>query len=132
MGDVQGDGFLNFDAFISVIATHLKVEHLDAMIEEDFLRLVGTVEKDITSMSDDDKIHLSCDWKMLQEAAKTFGGKSLSDEACQEMVFDADIDAVGNGSSVSLDELITCLEMVRKEEIVEKRESMKSMMWRRP
>ena len=43
-------------------------------------------------MSDDEKLHLVCDWKMLKAASEKFAGKSLRKETCQEMVFDADID----------------------------------------
>merc|ERR1712034_171354 len=39
--DVNERGYLDFDAFLSVVATFLKREELDEAVERDFLRLCG-------------------------------------------------------------------------------------------
>mgnify|MGYP006146287313 CR=1 FL=1 len=39
--DIHGRGYLDFEAFLSVIATYLKVEQLDQKVEEDYLTISG-------------------------------------------------------------------------------------------
>jgi hypothetical protein len=43
-------GYLNFDAFVSVISTYMKVEQLDQQVEEDFLTICGLDETQIHSL----------------------------------------------------------------------------------
>ena len=46
-------GYLNFDAFVSVISTYMKVEQLDQQVEEDFLTICGLDETQIHSLEID-------------------------------------------------------------------------------
>ena len=44
--DVEHDGHLSFDAFVSIVSTHIKLEELDQQLEKDFLKLCGVPETD--------------------------------------------------------------------------------------
>ena len=44
--DIFERGYLDFEAFLSVIATYMKVEQLDQKVEEDYLTICGLTEKE--------------------------------------------------------------------------------------
>ena len=45
--DLESNGYLVFDSFISVVATFMKIESQDVLMEEDFLRLCGLTDEEI-------------------------------------------------------------------------------------
>ena len=44
--DVEHDGHLSFDAFVSIVSTHMKLEELDQQLEHDFLKICGISESE--------------------------------------------------------------------------------------
>ena len=181
--DVHQRGFLDFDAFLSVVATFLKREELDERIEQDFLKLCGInpdsgkrksthLEQSCNSLGHfRDRVRsptvvkgggkggrkgkflkAKASWRRLKYVAAwhTHGvgidnllaafklhwpQKVLTRTVAEEMIFDANLEP-GKSDMVTLDELITCLEMVTMSEIendgstASKRES--AVAWRRP
>ena len=45
--DLHDRGYLDFEAFLSVVSTYMKVEQLDQKVEEDFLKVCGLNEKQV-------------------------------------------------------------------------------------
>ena len=175
--DVHQRGFLDFDAFLSVVATFLKREELDESVEQDFLKLCGInpdssahtgmimaqSTKTLGHFRDRVRSPTVCkkgkgawaSWRRLKYVAAwhTHGvgvdnlmdafklhwpnKHNLTREIAEEMIFDANLEP-GKNALVTLDELITCLEMVTMQEIensndestASKRES--AVTWRRP
>merc|ERR1712034_104671 len=95
--DVNERGYLDFDAFLSVVATFLKREELDEMVERDFLRMCGLnpddseaewPQLDPTTGISVDNLHraLRAHWP------EKWPTEEESRDVAEEMVFDADIE----------------------------------------
>ena len=46
--DIHERGYLDFEAFLSVMSTYMKVEQLDQKVEEDFLKVCGLNTKQVS------------------------------------------------------------------------------------
>jgi len=142
--DLHDRGYLDFEAFLSVVSTYMKVEQLDQKVEEDFLKVCGLNEKQVHDLEvnlarqsfvdhhnveegedeDDDGIqeisskHL---WRAIRKFGPTVWGRkktaAISLKDVEEMVYDADVIDQSGDMKVSLSELLNALEMVATEEI---------------
>jgi len=65
--DVDDTGYISLDSFISMVATVLKTEELDTMVEQDFLRMAGNDNKMIRRIS-------ICDPEARSAVVKEYGG----------------------------------------------------------
>ena len=110
--DLVGRGYLDFDAFVSIVSHVLKSEELDEQLEQDFLRVCG--ESDVNASSTQHKrcVIVAAD---IVKLAKEIG-IHIDDEIAEEMVFDADED---QSKKISLDELIATLETVHIDETID-------------
>ena len=132
--DVEHDGFLSFDAFVSIVSTHMKLEELDQEMEKDFLRLCGLSHEEQMRLTTDQFEELAITKEMLLKGMEEHGGRhgiKFSDNIADEMIYDADIDMADK--QVTFDELITCLEMVGPDEVEESiTSSGDNSLWRAP
>ena len=117
--DVQHRGYLDFDAFISMISFTLKKEELDEMVEEDFLKLsnrvadFGSLELATRGAPMTSEPQITAD--SLVRALEDMGiGASVDLDLIEEMIFDADFDGAG---FVSLDDLISTIAIIGRKEI---------------
>ena len=116
--DVQNTGYLDFDAFISMIAVVLKKEELDESVEDDFLKLTSKRVVDVQTggaeaLRNAADAQISAD--SLIRGLTDLGAISLDFDLIEEMIFDADFDGAG---FVSLDDLISTIEIIGRKEIV--------------
>jgi Ca2+-binding EF-hand superfamily protein/CRP-like cAMP-binding protein/anti-anti-sigma regulatory factor len=112
--DLEGRGFLDFDAFVSIVSHVLKSEELDEHIERDFLTLCGETDVKHPSMSQQRCAVVAGD--IVRRAREL--GVVVDHRLAEEMVFDADEDRTGK---VSLDELIVTLETVHIDESIDEK-----------
>ena len=132
--DVEHDGFLSFDAFVSIVSTHMKLEELDQEMEKDFLRLCGLSHEEKQRLTHAEFEELAITKEMLLKGMQEYGGRHgirFSEDIADEMIYDADIDMADK--QVTFDELITCLEMVGPDEVEESiTSSGDNSLWRAP
>ena len=134
--DVLDRGYLDFEALLSIVATYLRIEELDQQVEEDFLKMCGFGLKEQRKMSPEEKEEAEISPRMLFDAVQQYGTRrmkrSFTRAHAEEMVYDADLQHVDN--NISIDELVTCLEMVGDKEMLEAsdEENEKRAMWRAP
>lgn len=110
--DLEGRGFLDFDAFVSIVSHVLKSEELDEHIERDFLTLCGEMDVNHPSASQQRCAVVAGD---IVRRARALG-VVVDHRLAEEMIFDADEDGTGK---ISLDELILTLETVHIAENVD-------------
>ncbi len=114
--DLDAVGYLDFDAFVSIVSHVLKSEELDELVERDFLHLCGQDVGSDTStiMSSPEKIAVTAA-DVVRTARRL--GVMVDQDLAEEMIFDADESGTGK---LSLDSLIACIEAVGiDEEIVD-------------
>lgn len=110
--DIAGNGYLDFDAFVSIVAHVVKSEELDAQLEQDFLTLAGenldegNVEAHLRTV-----VTASDITRMARNK-----GLVIDMSTAEEMVYDADESGEGH---VTLDNLINCVETVGENEALE-------------
>ena len=131
--DVKQLGYLKFESLVSIVATYMKIEQLDQQVEEDYLRICGySVEKQ-RQMSPVMKIEAEISPEALFDAVMKYAPRRIllnfSIDDAKEMVYDADLQHEDN--NISLDELITCLEMVGDMEALAEGDEKKGL-WRAP
>ena len=131
--DVFDRGYLDFEALLSIVATYLKIEELDLSIEEDFLTMCGISLNDQRKMTSEEKEKAEISPQMLYNAVNKFGTKRMKKNFtihhAEEMVYDADLQHEDN--KISIDELVTCLEMVGDKEMLED-SAAKRALWHAP
>jgi sulfate permease, SulP family len=116
--DVNREGNISFEALVSVVATYLHLEKLDSEMEVDFGKLCNC--KEPVSMNPEELAKQVITKEALIESVQRYGGRhgiTVNEQLAEEMIFDADIELVDH--KVTFDELITTLEMIGPEEIVE-------------
>jgi len=132
--DCTQQGYLDFGDFISIVAQVIKTEELDAKVEHDFLTVCGKRVDEIANNRKDllksINTHITAEdlIRVSREQGKSLEpGLSINPEIAEEMIFDA---SETNGRTVSLNELITTIETVYREESVpsKKAESVPSKM----
>jgi SulP family sulfate permease len=138
--DVDHDHHLTFDAFVSIVSTHIKLEALDQELEKDFLRLCGLSHEEQSRLTSAEFELLAITKQELVNGIKEYGGQrgigigwkpKFTEDIATEMIYDADIDMVDN--RVTFDELITCLEMIGPHELEEElQKSGDNSLWRAP
>jgi Ca2+-binding EF-hand superfamily protein len=138
--DVDHDHHLTFDAFVSIVSTHIKLEALDQELEKDFLRLCGLSHEEQSRLTSTEFELLAITKQELVNGIKEYGGQrgigigwkpQFTENIATEMIYDADIDMVDN--RVTFDELITCLEMIGPHELEEElQKSGDNSLWRAP
>ena len=131
--DVKQVGYLEFESLVSIVATYMKIEQLDQQVEEDYLKICGySVEKQ-RKMSPMMKLEAEISPELLYDAVMKYAPRRIllqfSIDDAREMVYDADLQHEDN--QISLDELITCLEMVGDMEALAEGDEKKAM-WRAP
>merc|ERR1719233_744238 len=118
--DYNQQGYLDFGDFMGIVAQVIKAEELDEKVEHDFLTMCGkrvdeiaNNRKDLlksinTHITSEDLIRVS------REQGKALDpGLSINPEIAEEMIFDA---SQTSGRMVSLNELITTIETVYRDE----------------
>ena len=103
--DMKEEGYLNFDAFVSIVAHVLKSEELDEQLEKDFLTFCGEVDVEHPSLQQMHSAITSTDVVRVAWSR----GVLVDNQLAEEMVFDADETGTGK---LSLDDLIACIETV--------------------
>ena len=131
--DVLDRGYLDFEALLSIVATYLRIEQLDQQVEKDFLLLCGYNEEEQRTMTAEQKEEAEVSPEMLFDAVMKYGSgrmkRAFTRQQAEEMVYDADLQHIDN--KISIDELVTCLEMVGDKEALEESDE-KRAMWRAP
>jgi Ca2+-binding EF-hand superfamily protein len=124
--DRRQNGYLLFDAVVSMVATCLKKEELDQRIEQDFLRLCSD-SGNLSAGESKCRASVLCREKhitvesLLKGFSKHAPHVRMNRELADDMIFDADISRVD--FNVSIDELINTLELVNLDEVTSKAES---------
>ena len=117
--DLESNGYLVFDSFISVVATFMKIESQDVLMEEDFLRLCGLTDEEIKAENSEAKKEHEITKESLMVAQERYGDKysKITIDVAEEMIYDADLDRVDG--NVSIDEFVNVIEMVGSDEVDE-------------
>ena len=102
-------GYLDFDAFVSIVAHLLKHEELDEQLERDFLLFCGEKDVDHPSLQQMHSFITPANVVRVARAHNVF----IDHRTAEEMVHDAD--ETGSGK-LSLDSLIACIETVSANE----------------
>jgi len=120
--DCNQQGYLDFSDFISIVAQVVKTEELDAKVEHDFLTVCGKRVDEIANNRRDllksTNTHITAEdlIRVSREQRKSLEpGLSINPEIAEEMIFDS---SETNGRMVSLNELITTIETVYRDESV--------------
>ena len=107
--DVKSRGFLDFDAFLSIISTTLKAEEVQVQIENDFKRFDPNFDHRTKQSHDLEEIDREADELLHYRITKDDLMRVYEDlnieltaEIAEEMLFDAGSDETG----VSYDDLI--------------------------
>jgi len=118
--DCKQQGYLDFGDFISIVAKVIKSEELDAKVEHDFLTMCGKRVDEIANNRKDllKSVHTHISAEDLIRMSRDQGnsldpGLSINPEIAEEMIFDA---SETSGRMVSLNELITTIETVYRDE----------------
>ena len=101
--DVEQKGYLDFDAFVSIVAHVLKSEELDEQLEKDFLTFCGEVNVEHPSLQQRHSAITAADVVRMARQRQVL----VDHELAEEMIFDADESGFGQ---LSLDNLIACIE----------------------
>lgn len=107
--DLESKGYLDFDAFVSIVAHVLKSEELDEQLEKDFLIFCGETNVEHPSLQ---QMHSAITATDIVRIART-NDIFIDHQLAEEMIFDAD--ETGSGQ-LSLDHLIACIETVGADE----------------
>ena len=107
--DIEMRGYLDFDAFVSIVAHLLKHEELDEQLERDFLLFCGEKDVDHPSLQQMHSFITPANVVRVARAHNVF----IDHRTAEEMVHDAD--ETGSGK-LSLDSLIACIETVSANE----------------
>jgi Ca2+-binding EF-hand superfamily protein/CRP-like cAMP-binding protein/anti-anti-sigma regulatory factor len=110
--DLENLGFLDFDAFVSIVSHVLKSEELDQQVERDFLTLCGETNVLNPSKQQQRSAVVAADVVRTARAL----GVPVDHDLAEEMVFDADEDGT---SQLTLDELIATIEHVHIDETID-------------
>jgi len=112
--DVHQRGYLDFSAFISIVAHVIKAEELDAKVEHDFLTLcgkeVGEIENNRKNLLRSMNSHIKAN-DIIRVGRER--GMPINPEIAEEMIFDA---SESGEKKVSLNELIATIETVYRNE----------------
>lgn len=119
--DVQERGFLDFDAFLSIVSTTLKAEAMQVNIENDFLNFYphGRANMNSDKKSNANKSEDLLNYQITADdliRVHTELGLVLTQEIAEEMLFDADVSSRGG---VDFDDLISCIETIGTNEVYE-------------
>jgi Ca2+-binding EF-hand superfamily protein len=107
--DIDMRGYLDFDAFVSIVAHLLKQEELDEQLERDFLTFCGETNVQQPSLQQRHSRITSANIVRVARARNVF----MDHQTAEEMIFDADESGTGK---LSLDSLIACIETVGADE----------------
>merc|ERR1711871_1524884 len=73
--DVEHDGHLSFDAFVSIVSTHIKLEELDQQLEKDFLRLCFLSHEEKQRLTSKEFEDLAITKERLVRGIQEYGGR---------------------------------------------------------
>lgn len=125
--DCNQQGWLDFGDFVSIVAKVIKSEELDAKVEHDFLTICGKRVDEIATNRRDllKSTSTRITAEDLQRVSREHGnsldtGLSINPEIAEEMIFDA---SETSGRIVSLNELITTIETVYRDESLPSKKS---------
>jgi len=107
--DLGGTGYLDFDAFVSIVGHVLKSEELDEQLEKDFLTFCGEIEVEHPSLQQMHSAITAADIVRVAASKQVL----IDHQLAEEMIFDADESGQGK---LSLDDLIACIETVGVDE----------------
>jgi len=114
--DVHQRGYLDFGAFISIVAHVIQAEELDAKVEHDFLRVCGRevveIENNRKNLLKSINSHIKSQ-DIIRVSRER--GMPINPEIAEEMIFDA---SESGGKMVSLNELIATIETVYRNESI--------------
>ena len=123
--DVKDRGFLDFDAFLSMISAFLKKEELDVQVEADFKTFcrpkvgpAALADAHVDRERDLDLYNLlhTITPEDVKRVIEDRTGETITSAVAEELVFDADEDGSG---AITIDELITAIEMISSDEVAE-------------
>lgn len=107
--DVEGTGFLTFDAFLSIVSMHLKHEEIEQKFADDFKRLCPSFLRDTNINEATQRISADNVLDFFEEL-----GIPITEDVATEMVFDADLEQNG---SVSYDDLLDTITFIPTREM---------------
>jgi Ca2+-binding EF-hand superfamily protein len=107
--DIESKGYLDFDAFVSIVAHVLKSEELDEQLEKDFLYFCGETNVQQVTVQQMSSAITAADIVRVAREKCVF----IDHDLAEEMIFDADETGTGQ---LCLDHLIACIETVGADE----------------
>merc|ERR1719419_514317 len=117
--DVHQRGYLDFGAFVSIVANVMKKEELDAKVEHDFLTVCG---KHVSEIKNNRENLLKSMNSIVTAGDLVRVGRErampINPEIAEEMIFDA---SESGDNAVTLDELISTIETVYRNESLPKK-----------
>jgi len=110
--DVDQRGYLDFSAFISIIAHVIKAEELETKVKQDFLQLCG---KEVSESITENSLKSNCSYITAEDLICVWRERDMpiDPEIAEEMIFDAS--EYGN-KKVLLEDLINTIETVYENE----------------